>query len=54
MQKKNKCEHLGHILTSSGSMDDDCLRARAEFIDAAVKIRECFNFAHPADIVNAK
>ena len=49
----SRCEHLGHILSSSGTMEDDARRARASFIDAAVKLRECFSFAHPEEIIFA-
>ena len=34
-------------------MDHDCLEKRAHFIDASVKIRETFFFAHPAEQIAA-
>ena len=47
------CEHLGHLLTTDGSMDSDCRRRRGEFIDSSVKIREVFSFAYPGEIITA-
>ena len=35
------------------SVDHDCLQKRAQFIDASVKIRETFYFAHPAEQIAA-
>ena len=49
----DQCDHLGHILNVKGTMDQDCLNKRADFIQNAVKIRETFNFAHPLEIINA-
>ena len=48
-----KCDHLGHSLNVSASMEDDCKIKRAKFIEEAVKIREQFQFAHPLDIISA-
>ena len=47
------CEHLGTVINSSVSMDQDCQRKKAEFIDSSVKIREAFSFAHPCEIIGA-
>ena len=47
------CNHLGHTLTVTCTMEDDCKQKRAEFIDSAVKVRESFDFAHPSEILNA-
>ena len=47
------CEHLGHTLSVTASMNIDCKMKRAQFISDAVKIRENFNFAHPIDIIEA-
>ena len=44
--------HLGHVLHQSVSMEKDCHRARAGFIDRSVDIREQFSFAQPSQIVN--
>jgi hypothetical protein len=44
--------HLGHVLHQSVSMERDCHRARAGFIDRSVDIREQFSFAQPSQIVN--
>ena len=40
-------EHLGHTLHQSVTMDMDCHRARAKFIDKSVHTREQFYFAQP-------
>ena len=48
-----RCEHLGHVLTSDGSMTQDCREKRAAFIDEAVKMREMFSFAHPVERITA-
>ena len=40
-------EHLGHTLHQSVTMEKDCHRARAKFIDKTVEVREQFSFAHP-------
>ena len=37
--------HLGHTLTSDGSMSQDTREKVAEFIDKSVKLRETFEFA---------
>ena len=42
-----------HNLNISGTMDGDCRRKRAEFIDKSVNTRELFHFAHPHEIVLA-
>ena len=44
--------HLGHVLHQSVSMEKDCHRARAGFIDRSVDIREQFYFAQPGQVVN--
>ena len=38
-------EHLGHTLHQSVTMDKDCIRARAKFIDKSVDVRQEFYFA---------
>ena len=48
-----RCGHLGHLLSTDGSMDHDCRKRRAEFIDNTVKIREMFSFAYPSEIIAA-
>jgi hypothetical protein len=40
-------DHLGHTLHQSVTMDMDCHRARAKFIDKSVDTREQFFFAKP-------
>ena len=42
-----KAEHLGHTLHQSVTMDKDCNRARASFIDRSVDVRQQFSFASP-------
>ena len=49
----SQCEHLGHRLDTSGSMNADCSQKRAQFIDSSVKVQELFKFAHPSEVVNA-
>ena len=49
----DKCDHLGHKFSVTGSMEMDCSIKRAEFIGEAVKIREQFSFAHPCEILKA-
>ena len=44
-----RAEHLGHTLSEDGTSQQDCREKRAQFIDSAVKVRESFDFAHPAD-----
>ena len=44
--------HLGHVLHQSVSMEKDCNRARAGFIDRSVDIRQQFSFAKPDQIIN--
>ena len=44
--------HLGHVLQQAVSMEKDCHRARASFIDRSVDIREQFSFAQPDQIIN--
>ena len=46
-----QADHLGHILHQTVTMDKDCHRARAKFIDKNVDIREQFAFAHPDQII---
>ena len=46
-------EHLGHILSSDGTMKQDIREKRAQFIDEAVKVRETFSYSHPKQIVDA-
>ena len=46
-------EHLGHTLSSDGTMKQDIREKRAEFIDKAVKVRETFSYSHPEQIVDA-
>ena len=46
-------DHLGHVISSNCSFEDDCRQKRAEFISNAMKTRENFSFAHPQEVVNA-
>ena len=48
-----RAEHLGHALCEDGTMRQDAREKRAKFIDCSVKIRETFNFAHPAELIVA-
>ena len=47
------CEHLGHTLSSDGTMKQDIREKRAQFINSAVNIRETFSYAFPEQIVEA-
>ena len=48
-----KCDHLGHILDVTGSINQDYRVKRAEYIGQTVKLREQFQFAHPAEKIQA-
>ena len=45
--------HLGHTLHQMTSMEKDCQRARAKFIDKNVQLREDLYFAKPDQILKA-
>ena len=45
--------HLGHVLHQSGSMEKDIRSKRASYIDESVSIRETFEFANPAEVLQA-
>ena len=47
------CLHLGHILSQDGSMTQDCLSKRAQYIDKTVDIRNMFSFADPRQVLTA-
>ena len=47
LQWVQQADHLGHTLHQTVTMDKDCLRARAKFIDKSVDVREQFSFANP-------
>ena len=47
------CLHLGHILSQDGSMTQDCLSKRAQYIDKTVDIRNMFSFADPTQVLTA-
>ena len=47
------CLHLGHILSQDGSMTQDCLSKRAQYIDKTVDIRNMFSFADPTQMLTA-
>ena len=49
----DRCDHLGHELTTDRRLDTDCHEKRAAFIDSAVKVNEMFSFAHPMEITRA-
>ena len=48
-----RAEHLGHVFTSNGKMDQDIEERLAQYIDSTTKIRENFKFAHPWDQILA-
>ena len=43
--------HLGHTLHQTVTMDKDCHRARAKFIDSSVDVRLQFSFAQPQQVL---
>ena len=45
--------HLGHELHESGLMDHDAIVKRAQFIDKSVEVRNMFEWAAPAEIMQA-
>ena len=46
-------DHLGHTLHQMTSMDRDCLRARARYINKTVEVRDQLSFANPKQILQA-
>ena len=46
-----QADHLGHTLHQTVTMDKDCLRARAKFIDKSADVRDQFGFAHPNQVL---
>ena len=49
----DRAVHLGHVLTTRGTMEQDTREKLAEFIDCSVKLRETFSFAHPSEKIFA-
>ena len=45
--------HLGHELHESGLMDHDVVVKRAQFIDKSVEVRTMFEWAAPAEVLQA-
>ena len=45
--------HLGHELHESGTMDHDAVVKRAQFIEKSVEVRKMFEWAAPADVLQA-
>ena len=45
--------HLGHILHQQVSMEKDCTRARAKFIERSVQLRQDLSFARPDQVLKA-
>ena len=45
--------HLGHELHESGLMDHDVAVKRAQFVDKSVEIRDMFEWAAPAEVLQA-
>ena len=45
--------HLGHELHESGLMDHDAVVKRANFIDKSVEVRNMFDWAAPAEVLQA-
>ena len=45
-----RASHLGHELHESGTMDQDAVIKRAQFVEKSVEIRTLFDWASPPDI----
>ena len=45
--------HLGHELHESGLIDHDAIVKRAQFIDKSVEVRNMFEWAAPAEVLQA-
>ena len=45
--------HLGHTLHQLTSMDKDCTRARAKYIERSVQLRQDLSFARPDQVLRA-
>ena len=48
-----QADHLGHVLTEKGDMDQDASVKRAKFVQSAVETTEMFGWAAPAEVVKA-
>ena len=48
-----RASHLGHELHESGTMDQDAVIKRAQFVEKSVEIRTLFDWASPPDILSA-
>ena len=48
-----QADHLGHVLTDKGDMEQDAGVKRARFIQSSVETRELFHWAAPAEVLKA-
>ena len=48
-----RADHLGHTLSSDGTMTQDIKEKRAQFINSAVKVRETFSYSYPEQVIEA-
>ena len=48
-----QADHLGHILSEQGDMEQDANRKRAQFIQKVAETKAFFNFAAPLEIIKA-
>lgn len=48
-----QADHLGHVLTEVGNMEQDTEMKRAQFINSSVEVREVFKAAPPAEVIKA-
>ena len=48
-----QADHLGHVLTDKGDMEQDAAVKRARFIQSSVETREMFHWAAPAEVIKA-
>ena len=48
-----QADHLGHVLTDKGDMEQDAVVKRARFIQSSVETRTMFQWAAPAELIKA-
>ena len=48
-----QADHLGHVLTDKGDMEQDAAVKRDRFVQSSVETREMFKWAAPAEVIKA-
>ena len=48
-----QADHLGHMLTDKGDMEQEAAVKRAKFIQSSVETREMLKWAAPAEVIKA-